>query len=171
MIADLPNLAHVQCTNILFKGATFQAITARKVPLESVILRNCTFQYDETVTYNVKDVHIISSNNLTGFAAENFVYAVSTLLVPSTLRRLQLETPDTVAEILALNTAKPEFSVLESVELALSKECPPLLEFFERCPSLRQVTMKITGLMNSIFPQGIEPYTRVAPKVNMVVLG
>jgi hypothetical protein len=170
LIAELPNLARAECTNILFKGATFQAITVRKLPLESAIFCNCTFQYDDTVTYNVKDVHVIGPNNITGFAAENFAYAVSALLVPSTLRRLRLETPDTITQILALNTAKPEFSALESVELALSQECPPLLEFFRRCTSLRQVTLQITGLMTSIFPQGIQLYTRVAPKVNIVVL-
>jgi hypothetical protein len=143
MIEALPNLAHIECAHILFKTATFQAICARQVTLESVILRDCTFPLDETVTYNVKDVYVVAPAGLTGFAAENFNYAVASLLVPERLRCLRLTAPDMLKDLLPLIASKAEFSNVETIELTFPSdtEIHKLVPFLERCPALRRLTL------------------------------
>jgi hypothetical protein len=143
MLAACPDLTHVECTNILFKTSSFQAVFARKAVMDTVILRNCTIPLDESETYRVKNVQVTGPAGLSGFAAENHRYAVASLLIPEHLVRLCLDMPDLLQDLLPLLISKGDFTSLKAADLSVPSGAawPELGAFSKKCPGLSQLTL------------------------------
>jgi hypothetical protein len=145
MLSALPNLCHVNFTDVLFKNTTFHAVFARKTLLESVVLRDCSFPFDDTFPYIIKELNVsLASMRLRGFAMQNYCYAISNMLEPEYLRELRLDIPDMLRIFLPLFTSKATFVLLKVVELVIPSECPKLAPFLECCPQLRRLVLYLS---------------------------
>jgi hypothetical protein len=143
MLQACPTLTHVECTNMLFKTSGFQSTFARKAVMETIILRDCTIPLDETEVYQAKSVQVIGPKGLSGFAAENYRYAIASLLAPQHLRRLRLDIPDMVQDLLPLLIAKDKFTALQAAEFSVPSDVtwPELDHFAERCPDTLRLAL------------------------------
>jgi hypothetical protein len=140
MLAVLPNLACVQCTNVSFKSTWFQvAFAHRALPLDTLILHNCIIPFDTTESYRFRAVDVTAPQRMVGFGAQNYQYAIASLLEPTSLRELRLDMPDLLRGILGLLNSKDKFMLLKKAELVVpprvtASSWPELALFLARCP-------------------------------------
>jgi hypothetical protein len=120
---------------------------------ESISLQDCSFPFDETISYRIKNVHMVIPSHLRGFALQNYCYAAMNLLVPAHLRYLRLDAPFALKAFIGLLVTKDRFTFLDVAELILptGRACPKLEPFLTCCPNLKRLVLHVDVPGSNLF--------------------
>jgi hypothetical protein len=169
LLAALPNLAHVSCTNIIFKTSTFHSVFVRSNALETVVLHNCGFPFDDTVLHSFKEVTVMVSETVRRIEAQTCAWAILNLISAQHCRRLRVEGPNMMLKDLVRGlVAKGEYPCLNSLELMIPTGCDEgneLSSLLSRCPTLHQITLLLDKpaakvMQATLLPPSLRPSLR-----------
>jgi hypothetical protein len=120
---------------------------------ESISLRDCSFPFDETISYRIKKIHMVVPSHLRGFALQNYCYVAMNLLIPAHLRYLRLDAPFALKNFIDLLVTKDRFTFLDAAELVVptGRTCPKLAPFLTCCPNLKRLVLHVDVPGSNLF--------------------